>query len=98
MIYKLVNQLQTYYFSKQHHILSSDDEYSTGNVAKFLPNVNPFNGLVKHQIGWRGNKTINGFYVTRDDKNKIKSPTKLINAPEETDQRSSISEQHQVLL
>lgn len=47
---------KTYNFSEQHHILSSHDEYPTGNVAKFFPYVNSLNGLVKHQIGWRGDK------------------------------------------
>lgn len=43
---------QTYYFSEQNHILSSHDEYTTGDVAKFFPHVNSLNCLVKHQIGW----------------------------------------------
>lgn len=38
----------TYYLSQQHHILSSHNEYSSGDVSKLLPHVDALNRLMKN--------------------------------------------------
>lgn len=40
--------MSTYYLSKQDHIFSSHNEYSSGNVTKFLPHVDALNCLMKN--------------------------------------------------
>lgn len=38
----------TYYLSKQNHILSPHDEYSSRDVSKFLPHMDAFNSLMEN--------------------------------------------------
>lgn len=40
--------MSTYYLSKQHHIFSSHDEYSSGDVTKLFSHVDALNCLVKN--------------------------------------------------
>lgn len=95
----------THDLPQQNHILSPHDEYSSRDVSKLLPHVDPLDRLVEHQVGWRtkrgervqGVRSVRGWDFNVSGSIQ-RSPTELIDAPEVPDQCSAISEQHQVLL
>lgn len=50
MLLWAVRKRYAYYLAQQNNILPANDKYSSRNVSVFVANVDPFNGLVEHQI------------------------------------------------
>lgn len=93
----------THDLSQQHHILSPHDEDSSRDVSELLSHVDPLDRLVEHQVGWRtkgGRGVTNPAPRLRDDgmASQQSAYTELVDAPQVPDQRSAVSQQHQVLL
>lgn len=97
--------LPTHDLPQEDNVLSPDDEDSSRDVSIPLAHVDPLHRLLQHQVGYTQTQTqkcLVAFQLCCMQYNGIAMQwseylhTKLINASEKADQRSSISEQDEM--